>query len=95
MRQPVVVDHDAELLAVAGAVHPGDGLQQLGFADRATQVHHPFNRRVEAGQEHRLDDEEGQRIPLGGVGMGQGLHGAPDALLMGCAVVQGLHAGPR
>jgi hypothetical protein len=65
VRQPEVVHHDAELLAVAGAVHARDRLQQLGLADRPVQVHHAFDRRVEAGEQHRLHNQESQRVGLG------------------------------
>jgi hypothetical protein len=86
VRQAVVVHHDAELLAVAGAVHAGDGLQQLGLADRPVEVHHTLDRRVEAGQQHRLDDQKGQRVCLGRVGMQQRLLEALDSLLLRGAV---------
>jgi hypothetical protein len=72
VRQAVVVHHDAELLAVAGAVHARDGLQQLGFADRPVKVHHTLDRRVEAGQQHRLDDQEGDGSVLAGSACSRG-----------------------
>ena len=64
LRHAVVVHHDAAALAEAGAVDAGDGLQQLGLADRPVQVHHALDRRVEAGEQHRLHDQEGQRVGL-------------------------------
>ena len=61
LRYAVVVDDVSGVLAVRGAVHPGDGLQQFGFLDVPVQVHHLLGRCVEPGQQHRLDDQERDR----------------------------------
>ncbi|MNC79383.1 hypothetical protein D3C75_1318510 [compost metagenome] len=50
IRHPVVVHHNAAALAMAGPVHPSNGLQQFGFLDRSVQVHHAFDGGIEARQ---------------------------------------------
>ena len=57
----VVVDHVADILARRRAVHACDRLQQLRFLDCAVQIEDLFNRSVEAGQQHRLHDQERNR----------------------------------
>ena len=82
----VVVHHDAAALAEPRAVHAGNGLQQLRLADRAVEVHHAFNRRIEAGQQHRLHDQESQRIGLLSLGVEQRLLESLDPRLVGRSV---------
>ena len=45
-----------------GAVDAGDGLQQFGLFHAPVQVQHLLDGRVEAGEQHRLDDEERGRF---------------------------------
>lgn len=80
----VVIHHDAQAFAKPGAVHAGDGLQQLGLADRAIEVHHALNWRIEAGQQHRLHHQEGQRVGLLWLGVEQRFLEALDARFVGC-----------
>ena len=79
----VVVSHDAAALAEAGAVHASNGLQQLCLADRPIEIHHAFNRRIEAGQQHRLHDQESQRVGLLRLGVEQRFLEALDPRLVG------------
>ena len=58
----VVVHEDARRLPVPGSVHAGDGLEQLGLSDGTVEVHDALDGRVEAGEEHRLHDEEGKWV---------------------------------
>ncbi len=46
------------------SVHAGDGLEQLGFLDEAVEVERLGNGSVEAGEQHRLHDHDGERIVL-------------------------------
>ena len=62
----VVVDDVADVLARGGAVDARDRLQQLRLLDRAVQVEDLLDRGVEAGQQHRLHDQERDRGDLPG-----------------------------
>ena len=73
----VVIDHNpagfGDTALHVGAVDPGDRLEQLGLLDRSIQVHGLLDRGIEAGEQHRLDDQEGQRVGAGMVvGVGPG-----------------------
>jgi hypothetical protein len=60
-----VVDHQARALpVVVGPVHPRDGLEQLGPLHPPVEVQGLLHGGVEAGEQHRLDDEDGRR-PMG------------------------------
>ncbi len=86
LRDTEVVHHDAATFAETGAVDAGNRLQQLRLADRAVEVHHTLNRRIKAGQQHRLHHQEGQRVGLLGLGMEQRFLEAFDQLLVRRAV---------
>ncbi|MDT4861187.1 hypothetical protein FQZ97_957830 [compost metagenome] len=90
---PVVIDHDAAALAETGTVHPRNRLQQLGFLDRTVEVHHPLDGGVKTGEQHRFDDQKGQRIGLARLLMIQGLLEALDQLLMLAAIRPGFPLG--
>ncbi len=57
--QADVVDDEAAVLVLGHPVHPGDGLQQVVLPQLLVDVHHLLDRRVEAGQQHVADDQEG------------------------------------
>ena len=64
----VVVDDVADVLARCRAVDAGDRLEQLRLLDRAVQIEDLLDRCIEAGQQHRLHDEERDRRHLARVG---------------------------
>ena len=66
----VVVDDVADVLARRGAIDPRDGLEQLRLLDRAVQVEDLLDRCVEAGEQHRLHDQERDRRHLARVVLG-------------------------
>ena len=63
---PVVHDQPVGLLCAAGgapgAVHAGDGLEQPVLPERRVEVHDLLHRRIEAGEQHVADHQDGQRI---------------------------------
>ena len=59
---PVVHDEAVGLLVAGGAVHPGDGLEQRVLPERRVEIHDLLDRRVETGEQHVADDEDGQRV---------------------------------
>ncbi|MNN20364.1 hypothetical protein D3C81_1336420 [compost metagenome] len=83
---PIVVDHDAAALAETSTVDPRNGLKQLGLLDWSVKVHHPFDGGVKAGEQHRLNDQEGQRICLARLLMIQRLLEALDQLFVLAAI---------
>ncbi|MNI19153.1 hypothetical protein D3C73_725810 [compost metagenome] len=78
----VVVHHDAATLAETGTIYAGNGLQQLCLTDRPVEVHYTFDWRIEAGEQHRLHDQEGKRVSLFRLGIEQRLLEALDQLLV-------------
>ncbi len=58
----VVDDEAVGLLVAVGAVRAADGLEQRVVAQRLVQVHDLEDRRVEAREQLRGDDEQLQRI---------------------------------
>ncbi len=66
LAQPVgdrrVADEQPVELVQVGAVDPGDRLHQRGAAHRLVQVHGVQRRRVEPGEQHRLDDDQFERV---------------------------------
>ena len=86
VRDTVVVDDDSGTLAKTSAVDARDGLQQLRFLDRTVEVHDTLDLRVETGQQHRLHDEERERIALLCVSVQQWLLETPDQTLLHTAV---------
>ncbi len=59
IRQADVVDDEAALFAFRHAIHPRDGLQQVVLLEFLVDVHDLLDRRVETGQQHVADDQEG------------------------------------
>ena len=58
-----VVDHEALVLGLPGdAVDPRDGLQQVVGDDHLVEIHHLLDRRIEAREQHVVDDEH-PRVP--------------------------------
>ena len=54
-----VVDDEAALFVLRHPVDAGDGLQQVVLAQPLVEIHHLLHRRVETGQQHVADDQEG------------------------------------
>ena len=57
--QADVIDDEPALLALRHAVHPRDGLEQVVLLQLLVDVHDLLDRRIEAGQQHVADDQEG------------------------------------
>ena len=56
-----IVHHEALVLGFAAhAVHTGDGLQQVMGNHDLVQIHHLLDRRIEAGKQHVVDNEDPQ-----------------------------------
>ena len=53
-----VIDHEALVLGLSGdSIDPCDSLQQIVGDDHLVEIHHPLDRRIEAREQHVVDDE--------------------------------------
>ena len=86
-----VVDHEALVLGRPGdAVHPRDGLQQVVGDDHPVEIQHLLDRRVEAREQHVVDDEDGGVAAHTGVLAPEGQLEALDVRLVPGRVRMGL-----
>ena len=63
-RHAVVVDHQAVGLLQRSAVDAGNGLEQFGLLDQPVEIQDLGLRGVEAGEKHRLHDQQRQRAAV-------------------------------
>jgi hypothetical protein len=84
-----VVDEETATFIFGDAVYAGDGLKEVVLAEFFIEIHDLLDRRIEAGEEHVADDEEGDAGVLLVV-VGGALAVAQELLLGGVEWVCGI-----